>query len=74
MENHQLPSDDMDSPRDSGSVEAQVTERLDSLLGIDMVDQDELERDIITKVRFDSTSYSTLSVHSIHRFRRRPSS
>ncbi|KAF9347150.1 hypothetical protein BGX34_003347, partial [Mortierella sp. NVP85] len=49
MENHQLPSDDMDSPRDSGSAEAQATERLDALLGIDMVDQDELERDIITK-------------------------
>ncbi|KAF9997720.1 DNA repair protein rhp26, partial [Modicella reniformis] len=39
----------MDTPGNTSAPEGQVAEHLDPLLGINMVDQDVLERDIITK-------------------------
>lgn len=64
----------MHSPRETATSEAQAVERLDSLLGVDMVDQDALERDVISKVciRF-VPSRRRGCIHGIRHFCQRPS-
>ncbi|KAG0243409.1 SNF2 family N-terminal domain-containing protein [Mortierella sp. GBAus27b] len=47
--NSRASSEDLMHPSGNTPVDAQVAERLDSLLGVGMVDQDALERDIISK-------------------------